>query len=76
MTFKMINGTLVIDKGMLFIENRMILVWSSKFAVLVHFGLKKIVANGNIIKAMPCEAWEFGRLSSTCNRKIELIRGD
>lgn len=67
MTFKMINGTLVIDKGMLLQQNRVIWVWGSKFAVVMHFGLKKIVVNGNIITAMSCEVWEFERLSFTGN---------
>lgn len=75
MTSKMINGTLVIDKGMLSKQNLVIWVWGSKFAAVLHFGLKKIVVNGNIITAMPCEAWELERLSFTGNRKIELIRG-
>lgn len=41
LTSKMINGTLVIDMGMLSKQNRVIWVWGSKFATVMHFGLKE-----------------------------------
>lgn len=57
----MINGESVIDKGMLLKQNRVISVQSSKFAVVMHFGLGEIVVNGKIITAI--WTWEFERLS-------------
>lgn len=62
----MINGTSVIDMKMLLKHSRVISVRGSKFAVAMHFGLREIVVNDNIIKAtLP---WECGRLSLSEDR--------